>query len=218
VKAGRQTVSPDNIYRRVEKATSEVITAGLDLYRDVRDAAMESLFFQIYGPPAVLGVAAEPTSEGTATDPRDLPIVQDALDAIGTGGYPEALALIGALVGRGAGRISLGRLEMVEEFIRSDEVISKLDPNTLRRLKAEQAVVAELAPQRGLKSLPLLLADPADRRRALEVLDEAVKKVEPTAKQLAMVEGIRSVLGAKMIKRTHDERRRSAHEPLGTNC
>ena len=131
-----------------------------------------------------------------ATDPRDLPLVQNALAAIGTGGYPEAIALMGALIGRGAGRIPLERLEMVDHFVRSDEVLSKLSGDEVRRIKAEQAVVAELEPERGLQSLPKLLADPKDRRRALEVLDEAVAAVELTAEQRTIVDRVRAVLGS----------------------
>ena len=88
-----------------------MITAGLNLYRDLRDATMESLFFQIYGPAAVLELVGESAADDRAdgaSNPRELPLVRDALAAIGTGGYPEALALIGALVGKQARRIPLG--------------------------------------------------------------------------------------------------------------
>jgi hypothetical protein len=196
VKAGRQPAPPDNPYRRLEKAASEVITAGLNLYRDLRDAGMEALFFSIYGPPALLGVVPEsaPEARSAVRDPRELPLVRDALAAIGTGGYPEAVALIGALIGRGEGRIPLGRLELVERFIRGDEVLSRLPAEAIRRIKAEQAVIAELEPERGLQSLPRLLADPADRRRALAVLDEAAAAVELTPEQWTILARIRGVL------------------------
>jgi hypothetical protein len=69
-------------------------------------------------------------------------------------------------------------LELVERFIQSDEALSRPPADTVRRIKAEQAVVAELEPERGLQSLPRPLADPADRRRALVVLDQAVQAVE----------------------------------------
>jgi pimeloyl-ACP methyl ester carboxylesterase len=196
-RAGRQPASPDNPHRRVEKAASEIITAGLDLYRDLRDAAMEALFFQIYGPAVALGVV-EPGAEGQrpVTDPRALPLVRDALAAIGTGGYPEALAFIGAVIGRAAGRIPVDRLELVERFIRGDKVLSRLPEEAVRRIKSEQAVIAELEPERGLQSLPRLLADPIDRRRALAALEKAVAAVELTSEQQALVERVRVVLGA----------------------
>jgi pimeloyl-ACP methyl ester carboxylesterase len=198
VKAGRRAVPPDNPYRQLEKAASDVITAGLDLYRDLRDATMEALFFQVYGPAAVLGVAPEsaPEARSAARDPRELPLVRDALAAIGTGGYPEAVALIGALIGRGAGRIPLGRLELVERFIRGDEALSRLPAEAVRRIRAEQAVVAELEPERGLQSLPQLLADPEDRQRVLALLDEAVAAVEPTPEQRTILDRVRAVLSA----------------------
>ncbi len=207
VKAGRQAAPPDNPYRRLEKAGSETITAALDLYRDLRDAAMEALFFQIYGPPAVLGVAPEsvPEARPAERDPRKLPLVQDALAAIGTGGYPEAMALIGALIGKEARGIPLARLELVDHFLRSDDVLSRLPAYAVRRVRAEQAVVAELEPERGLQSLPKLLADPADRRRALAVLDEAVAAVELTPEQRAVLDRVRGVLGAGTGRPRHEE-------------
>jgi pimeloyl-ACP methyl ester carboxylesterase len=209
VKAARQAAPPDNPYRRLEKATSDVITAGLDLYRDLRDATMEALFFQIYGPPAVMGVVPEPAPavRPAVEDPRDLLLVRDALDAIGTGGYPEAVALIGALIGRGAGRIPVSRLELVDRFLRGDEVLSALPADAVRRIKAEQAVVAELEPERGLQSLPRLLADPTDRQRVLAILDEAVAAVIPTPEQQAMLDRIRGVLGAAPTESTGPSRR-----------
>jgi tellurite resistance protein len=202
VKDSRQVAPPDNPYRRAEKAGSEMIIAGLNLFRDLRDAMLESLFFQTYGPAAAVGVAKQ-APFGTAAavpDPRDLPLVQNALAAIGTGGYAEAIALMGALVGRGAGQVPLERLEMIDHFVRSDQILSKLSSDEIRRIKAEQAVVAELEPERGLASLPTLLVDPKDRRRALEVLDEAVEAAELTDEQLAMVERVRAVLGGKTAK------------------
>jgi pimeloyl-ACP methyl ester carboxylesterase len=217
VKARRQAEPPDNPYRRLEKAVSEVITAGLDLYRDLRDAGMEALFFQIYGPPALLGVVPGSALEARSAvrDPRELPLVRDALAAIGTGGYPEAVALIGALIGRGAGRIPLARLGLVDRFIRGDEVLSQLPAEAIRRIKAEQAVVAELEPERGLQSLPRLLADPADRRRALAVLDEAVAAVELTPEQRVVLDRVHTVLGAGATRARFEGLDGASREPAG---
>ncbi len=216
VQAGRRAAPPENPCRRAEKAVADVITAGLDLYRDFRDATTEALFFAIYGPPAALGLVAEPVSDAGSVpqDPRALPLVRDALAAIGTGGYPEAIALIGALLGRGAGRIPLARLELVDRLIRGDEQLSRLPTETVRRIKAEQAVVAELEPERGLQALPTLLADPADRQRALTVLDEAVAAAEPTPEQQAILEKIRSLLGVRTARiRLEDSTEPPARRP-----
>jgi hypothetical protein len=208
VKANRHAAPADNPYRRAEKAASDVITAGLDLYRDLRDAAMEAWFFQIYGPAAILGAARQPAAaqQPAELSPRELPLVSDALAAIGKGGYPEAVALMGALIGRGAGRVPVARLELVERFVRDDEVLSGLPAETLRRIKAEQAVVAELEPERGLQSLPKLLAEPADRQRALSLLDEAVAAVPLTVQQQTTLDQVRAVLGADAAEFEPDQR------------
>jgi hypothetical protein len=110
------------------------------------------------------------------------------------------MALIGALIGRGAGRIPIARLELVDRFVRSDEVLSELSTDEVRRIKAEQAVVAELEPERGLQSLPKLLAKASDRRRALAVLDEAVVLVELTEEQKKVLDRVLTILGAQIAK------------------
>jgi hypothetical protein len=206
IKANRQAAAADNPFRQAEKGLADTITAGLDLYRDLRDATMEALFFGIYGPAAVLGIGVGAEGEArAAVNPRKLPLVREALAAIGTGGYPEAMALIGALVGRGAGRFSVARLELIDRFFQGDEVLSGLGADAISRIRAEQAVVAELEPERGLLSLPRLLADPVDRERALAVLDEAVAVVELTPEQQTMLDRVRQVLSATV-----------SGEPVGT--
>jgi pimeloyl-ACP methyl ester carboxylesterase len=202
VRSNRCAAPPENPYRRLEKAASDMVIEGLNWFRDVRDATLESLFFQIYGPPAILGVVQKTATEisPSTVNPRDLPIVQEALASIGKGGYAEAMALIGALIGRGAGRIPIARLELVDRFVRSDEVLSELSADEVRRIKAQQAVVAELEPERGLQSLSKLLAKPSDRRRAVAVLDEAVVVVELTEEQQVVLDRVLAILGAQGAK------------------
>jgi pimeloyl-ACP methyl ester carboxylesterase len=198
VRSARRPAAQDNPYRRVEKAASEAITARLDLYRDLRDAATEAVFFQVYGGlvalGAVDGTGAEPGQR--AVDPRELPLVKQALDAIGTGGYPEAVALVGALLAKRAGPIHLTWLEWIDRAIRADKTLSELPPEQVLRIRAEQAVVAELEPERGLRSLPMLLAKAEDRRRVLVLLNQAEAEKELTDEQKAMLDRIRVVLDA----------------------
>ena len=196
VKRTRRPEPSTNQFRHMEHAASDVITAGLDFYRDFRDATMEACFYAIYGPPAVLDAAADVAVGGLmeAPNPRNLPLVRDALTEIGKGGYPEAIALIAALVGRESKRIPLERLGLVNRVVRKDEVLSRLSPREVRRIKAEQAVVAVLEPERGLLSLPMLLADAGDRRRALELLDQVDDSEQLTAEQKGMIERISTLL------------------------
>jgi pimeloyl-ACP methyl ester carboxylesterase len=202
VKSGRKPAAKDNPYRRVENATSEAIIAILNLYRDLRDATMEALFFEVYGPLVLLGAAEEVRSAAglPPVDPRELAPVKEALAAIGTGGYPEAVALIGMLLGKGAGPIPLARLELLERLTRSDDVIGEVPADTWRRIKAEQAVVAELEPEAGLRSLPKLLPTAKERRTVLALFDEVIVATELTAEQQAMLTRVRGVLSQEKAR------------------
>jgi hypothetical protein len=217
VKTIRRAAPPENPVRRCEQAASELITAGLNLYRDLRDAGMEALFFQLFGSAAVLRAAPLSSSDvrPAARDPRQLPQVRKALAAIGTGGYPEAVALIGALLGKAAGHIPVSRLELVDQLIRGDEVLAELPTNVVRQLRAQQAVVAELEPEQGLQSLPALVTDPTDRRRLLQVLDQAVAAVEPNSEQQAIIERVRKTLSVEPTSPGQAVRDEAAREAVG---
>ena len=104
VKAGRKPVEPGNPWNKLEAIGSEMITASWNLYRDLRDAASESAFFQIYGSMIALGAAGDVKPGqpvGKRPDSRELPFVKEALAAIDKGGYPEALARIGEEAAKG---------------------------------------------------------------------------------------------------------------------
>jgi len=200
IKAGRKPAADDNPFRRLEDAGSEMITASLNLYRDLRDASSESVFFQIYGSMIALGATGDvkfgPPPVATP-DPRQLPFVRTALAAIEEGGYKEALARIWSLVGQCADAIPLQRLEMADKILRSDEKLSKLSEDEMRRLRSEAEVVALLEPERTLRSLPLLLAKPEDKKRALSLIALVQSRVTLTQKQQDMVGKIIALLSAK---------------------
>jgi pimeloyl-ACP methyl ester carboxylesterase len=218
VKSARQPAPPDNPYRRAERAASDVLTAALDLYRDLRDAATEALFFQLYGPLAVLGVAGHEGARSAEAprDPRELPLVKEALAAIGRGGYAEGVALVAALLGKVAGPITLARLELVDRLTRSDETLSRLPADAWRRIQAEQAVIAELEPEAGLRSLPKLLPTAEDRRRVLALLDEVVAMAELTPEQRAALARVRGVLDGSAPGPRPGPPAGIAHEPATT--
>jgi hypothetical protein len=174
VRENRKPVEPGNPWRKLEALGSEMITASWNFFRDMRDAASESLFFQIYGSMLALGASGDvkpaPTNEAKP-DPRELPFAQEALAQIEKGGYVEALARIGALMGQFAGPIPLNRLAMTEEFIQSDKILSKISEEEGRRLRSEAGVMVLLEPELTLKALPKLLSKKEDRERAMQILE-----------------------------------------------
>ena len=174
VKADRKPVEPGNPGRKLEAIGAEMITASWNFYRDMRDAASESLFFQIYGSMIALGTSGDVKPAGPVEekpDPREMPFAREALAQIEKGGYPEALARIGALLGQFAGPIPLNRLAMTDEFIQSDKVLSKISEDEARRLRSEAGVMVLLEPERTLNALPALLSRKEDRERTLQILE-----------------------------------------------
>jgi pimeloyl-ACP methyl ester carboxylesterase len=203
VRSSREQVSKNNPYRGLEEKWSKMITDSWNLYRDLRDASSESLFFQIYGSMIALGVSGDVKPDQhavTPQDPRELPFVKEALAAIEKGGYAEAVARIGALVGRFAGAIPLYRLEMAEELVKTDKVLSKLSEDEMRRLRSEAGVMALLEPERTLRALPLLLSKKEDRERVLSILEMGRSLDGVTKEQLDMVDRIVDVIKAPAPK------------------
>ncbi len=197
VRAYRKQVPEDNPLRRLEGAWSETIKGYLDLYRDLRDAISESVFFQIYGSMVALGAPKGIETGGLQRDETinsyELPYVKEALAGIDKGGYPEAIARIMALVGRYAGPIPQLHLERKDMFVRSDKVLSNLSEDHLRQIRSDAAIMVLLEPERTLKDLPLLLSGKEDRERALSMLDQWMSFEDLTREQRDMMNRIRDL-------------------------
>lgn len=215
VKADRKPASKDNYFHKLEEAWSEIITASLNRYRDLRDATSEAAFFEKFGSMITLGFSGDvkPSIQVEAkVDPRELPYVKEALSAIDQGGYPEAVARVGALVGQYAGPIPLERLEMADSFVRSDKVLSKLSADQIRKLRSDAGVMLLLEPQRTLEALPHLLTVDEDRERVLSTLKSGLSMEGITPEQRDMVNRIIEVIntGASQGKTANNVRKKSS--------
>ena len=192
---------------RVERMISEATSAALDYFRDLRDAMSEAAFFLTYGNLFSFYLAdrrmAEESGQPSApADPRDLSFVKEAVASLEQGGYAEALARAGALINRDEERIPLARLELKRELIQDyAEFLPAVSREEMRRIRGEQDIIVRYEPERALRTLPKLLADPADRARLLTLLnrllgDERIRARQLTADDLARVDAILAVLGA----------------------
>ncbi|HKA41353.1 MAG TPA: DUF3141 domain-containing protein [Burkholderiales bacterium] len=204
VKERRQALGPDTPFRRTERAMSEITSAALDYYREVRDAVSEAAFYQIYGN-LFSHLAERGIGDGErprAAEPREQPVVKQALAAIEEGGYPEAFARVGALLARQGEPLPLERLQLRRDLIEDyRELLPETAPDQQRRIRGEQDIIVHYEPERAVETLPRLLADPADRKRLLTLFgrvlrDERVQSVKPTAAQVAMLDRINTMLRA----------------------
>jgi hypothetical protein len=204
VKAQRRAVAADTPARKVEAMLSEGISASLDYYRAIRDATSEATFFQTYGNVFSLYLAdkheAEEEAAARIAEPRELPFVKEALASMESGGYPEALARVGALLARRGTPLPLARLALKQELAAEyHDLLPDLAPDQWRRIRGEQDLIVRYEPGRAIATLPSLLRDPKDReklvtltRRLLE--DERVRRAKPSSEQLAMLASIGETL------------------------
>jgi hypothetical protein len=210
VTANRQPVEADNPLRRLENAGSELISASLDLYRAMRDARTEAMFFGTYANMYSLYFADQQAAQigaapGTA-DARALPFVTDALGSIAEGGYTEAFARVAFLLTRKGEPLPLSRLVMRDELAKAYAgYLPDLPPDQWRRIRGEQEIIARYEPEQAIGTLPALLDNRADRERLLTLLDKLmadkrVQMTQPTAEQLDMLDRIRAVLSSEPVR------------------
>jgi pimeloyl-ACP methyl ester carboxylesterase len=204
VRDNRKAVEPDQPLRQLEKIGSDMISAGLDFYRGMRDATTEAQFFSLYANMYTMFLSDEQVAKARAAEvpvqPRELPYVKDALASIAEGGYTEAFERIGFLLMRRGEPLPLSRLETMGELATDyAQYVPQISHEQFRRIRGEQEIIARYEPEQALLTLPTLLRDPADRARLLTLLDKLiadprVQAVQPTPEQLSMLERVRAVL------------------------
>ncbi|TXF99910.1 DUF3141 domain-containing protein [Massilia arenae] len=202
VKEQRQPLDEHDPWRRLESAGAELVSASLDLYRGLRDAATEAGFFGIYANMYSLYLAdRKPVQAAAETlDARALPFVQEALDSIAEGGYAEAFARLASLRAQQGELLPLSRLVKRKELAQAyADYLPDVPLDQWRRLRGEQEIIARYEPEKAVATLPILLRDRGDRERLLHLVDELmaderVQATPATSAQLAMVERLHALL------------------------
>ncbi|MBC8746280.1 pimeloyl-ACP methyl ester carboxylesterase [Paraburkholderia sp. WC7.3g] len=215
VRDNRQRTAADNPWSKLEHNGSQMISASLDYYRAMRDAATEASFFSVYAN-LYATYLSKPSADSTpaqagAIDPRELPFVRTALKAIGDGGYTEALARAAFLLSQKGASLPLARFELRKEIAESyAEYLPDISPDHWRRIRGEQEIIVSFEPDEAIATLPKLLSHSEDRERFLQLLDklvsdERVLNSAPDAAQKDAYERIRAVLGPR-VSRKRDAR------------
>ena len=189
---------------------SEAISASLDYYRAIRDATSEAMFFQTYGNVFSLYLADKHVADERAAEriaePRDLPVVKEALESIEEGGYAEAVARVGALLARRGAPLPLARLAMKQELATEyHHLLPDVAPDAWRRIRGEQELIVRYEPERAAATLPILLRNPADRERLITLArtllaDERMRRIKPSSDQITMLQHIGETLHVKPMR------------------
>lgn len=170
VRAARRPAQADNPFRAMEALWADGVERSLDLWRDWRDAWVETAFHAVYGTLAAFGVAAAPLADATAGEPADSPEVRAALQRLAEGSYAEAVVRMLILLADARGGVRRDRLARSNALLTGELPFSELSAAARQALIREQRAIAAFAPERAVETLPLLLRDPADRARALAVV------------------------------------------------
>jgi hypothetical protein len=205
VREDRHSVPPEHPFRQAEQIGSNLLSASLDFYRDMRDALSESLFFGIYGNMLAMGDAQKPEArEATPAiaDARRSKSVVDALAAIETGGYPQALARAASLLAKRDRPLPLSRLQLRKELLSDYKYfLPELAPETMRHIRGVQDIIVQYERDSAIDALPKLLPESEERERFLTLLDKVLNDPRiqvdgVTPEQSATVARIRRVLAA----------------------
>lgn len=204
VKNARQPVPDSHPARQAGELVSEEVGASLDLYRDLRDASSEAMFFAVYGNIFTFHMAKQREAEEQASaieDPRDLPWVREALMNMETGGYPAAIARTAVLVKREGVPIPLSRIELKDAFVeRNADLLPEMPWNEWRLIRGRQDLIVQFEPERALEAMSTLLSDEGDRARYLTLLERLASDPDFPGlekEQIEMFERIFEVLGNK---------------------
>lgn len=205
IREQRRAVPPDQAIRQLERRGSDLLSASLDFYRDIRDAISEALFFSTYGSMFSFYLADKAPAKQTPApgDGRQTTFVKEALSAIANGGYAEALARAGSLLAVRGEPLPLSRLQLKKELLTEyQDFLPDLPPETVRRIRGEQDIIVTYEREAAIDALPLLLTDMEDRKRFLGLLerlpvDPRILSTGVTPQQTATLERIRSVLSAQ---------------------
>jgi hypothetical protein len=198
VRRDRAPAAPDNAFLAMERAWGDGVEKAIDTWRDWRDAWQEAAFHAVYGSLAAVGVA--PAAAAGPDDPAlalaETPDVRAALARVAEGGYAEAVVRMLILLAKARGGVRRNRLARSQALLTTEQPFAALTSAARQALIREQTVIAELAPAEALSTLPRLLPDRAERRRALAaVLGVAGPEEELGDGATAMLARLREVLG-----------------------
>ncbi|HTO79146.1 MAG TPA: alpha/beta fold hydrolase [Methylocystis sp.] len=202
-RAQRLVAASDNPFLLAERLWAEGVMQAFDLWRDLRDAMIETTFLSIYGSPLMHWVGRDYDYRRAQLRPEELrylPKVEAALHHVDRGGFSEAVIRMMLMLSGARGSVRRDRLERSAHMLSHDKPFASLGQAKRAQIIAEQSTIVEFAPEGALEALPLLLETPQARQDALgavEFVAGSLEEMEP--RTLAMLQKIRAVLGLPPI-------------------
>lgn len=194
--ANRQPRDESGPFAATERLFATGLTAALDFYRQGRDAVVENLFFNIYGPMAILASGPQAEKPEPAED-RVSPAVDRALAGMEEGGFTAAAVRAALLAARfGNQQRKLSDLKRIRELVGSEVGLLDMPTDEARRLISQQALIVSNAPEEALQTLPGLLRTQDERHGIAQLLDRLAANLNLTPEQQRFVPELRQRLSA----------------------
>lgn len=194
----RRKPDPDNVFLQAERLVSDAIVAFWDSYRDLRDSYCEFWFNAVYGAPLLQALVPNDThrvSETPGTDLRAYSNVHAALESVGSGGFAEAVIRMLILLAHSRSSVRRDRLERSNHVLTTTEPFASLGAEKRNKLIHRQSLIVDFEPDQALLTLPQLLVNPEDRRRAMAICEEIVGAPdEMEERTIAIFDRLRDVL------------------------
>lgn len=171
----RQIIDKNNPFLQTEKIFAQLITAQLNLYRDVRDAMTELQFYKIYSSPfmkAMTKPLKPAVDKRHDVDANSYPEIKLALSQIAFGGVPEAVVRMLHLLTKARGYVRRTRLEKELNALQKAYFSNLNDEEALSLLIHQQSLIVDFEPQLAKDTLFELLNTEVKQQDALNLLME----------------------------------------------
>ncbi|MCG6892030.1 MAG: DUF3141 domain-containing protein [Desulfobacteraceae bacterium] len=192
----RRPAGEDNPWVRLERDASRLIVQGLNLYRDLRDAAHENLFRLCFGTPWMhwwFSTAGQTTAEPVhpALEAISEEKLSGSIDDFVAGVVRLLLALMTA-----DGVVERAEYDRVEQIVRSHPRLKGIPPDTLRQTIRQEAARLQTATESAIAELAVLFRDAGERGEAVDIARRFISRRgrRPRSSELAVYRALRSAL------------------------
>lgn len=203
-RANRAKRNDQSVPAALERCAAAMISGSLDLYRDLRDAAVENVFYRTYSAPAFVREkrAELVRAPEEKIDVRSSGLVAEALSHIDEGGRTEAAVRLGLLLMKaGTKRRRLSAMKRTRELVGDEVGLVDMPSELAQGVIRQQSYIVDYEPEKALAALPRLLPNVDDREFLLELIDKLQDKFEANDKQAELIGRIRNLLSkGKLIE------------------
>lgn len=179
---GRRPATEGNMFSAWEKLWSQSIVDGLNLYRDVRDAAFESVFKGMYESPWMKMVsdfagAIAPDNDHELEEMRRRD-AESWRKHMTTGEFADAMVRIFLVIGFADKVVRRKGYQVISRIFSESPRMKDLELEDVQQIVREQSRIVQTDTDQAIATLPCLLAGKKEREDALAMIEKAVEKID----------------------------------------